>query len=578
MFAKKAATALLLASLLVPSIGHAQTESGTKSGVQSADLILQNGAVYTVDRNRNWAEAVVIKGDTIVFVGSNEDAKAYAGAQTKVVDLKGKMVLPGFIDSHTHASKTTGMIYTVDLFDLETLDNYVQAVKEFKEKFPNEKAIQGRGWTNSVATGIGPRKETLDEVTKEIPIALTSDDGHSLWVNSKALEVAGITKSTANPEGGLIEHDPQTGEPSGTLREKAMDLVLKKIPALSVEQYMNGILEYQKLAAERGVTTARDPDMLRYPNVLEAYRKLSEQDKLNVRFRNAFTADPDKGPEQVQEFIKLREQIKGPHFQVNAVKIFMDGVVEGGTGYLEEPYMHKHTNGQLIWNPAVYNETAAALDKAGFQLHVHSIGDAATRITLDGFEYAEKKNGKRDARPSVVHLQLFNENDLQRFKQLGAVGIPQPFWFMKEAGFYEEIEVPYLGRERAEREYPMKSMINAGIIMASGSDYIVTQEFNPLIGIQQGITRIEEGKSDYQDIANPIERATLADMIASFTIDGAYSTYTEDITGSIEAGKKADIVVLERNLFTIPAEEINKTQILWTLFEGKEVYRSDSFK
>ncbi|QQE72623.1 amidohydrolase [Brevibacillus composti] len=578
MFAKKAASALLLASLLVPSIGHAAPAASGKSSVQPADLILQNGAVYTVDRNRNWAEAVVVKGDTIVFVGSTEDAKAYAGEKTKVVDLKGKMVLPGFIDSHTHASKTTGMIYTVDLFDLGSIEKYVEAVKQFAEKYPSEKAIQGRGWTNSAATGIGPRKEALDAISKDVPIALTSDDGHSLWVNSKALEIAGIGNDTPNPEGGLIERDPETGEASGTLREKAMDLVLKQIPGLSVEQYMNGILEYQKLAAERGVTTARDPDMLRYPNVLEAYQKLSEQDKLTVRFRNAFTADPEKGPEQVNDFIKLREANKGPHFQVNAVKIFMDGVVEGGTGYLEEPYKHKDTHGQLIWTPEAYKKTAAAADKAGFQLHVHSIGDAATRITLDGFEYAEKENGKRDARPSVVHLQLVNPKDIERFKKLGAVGIPQPYWFLKEPGFFEEIEVPYLGRERAEQEYPMKSLINAGVIMASGSDYIVTQEFNPLHGIQQGVTRIEEGKTDFKDIANPSERATLADMIASFTIDGAYSTYVEDITGSIEAGKRADLVVLDKNLFTIPASEINKTEILWTLFEGKEVYRSENFK
>jgi len=167
---------------------------------------------------------------------------------------------------------------------------------------------------------------------------------------------------------------------------------------------------------------------------------------------------------------------------------------------------------------------------------------------------------------------------MERFKKLGVIGIPQPYWFLKEPGFFEEIEVPYLGRERAEEEYPMKSMINAGIVMASGSDYIVTQEFNPLHGIQQGITRIEEGKTDPKDIANPDERATLADMIASFTIDGAYANFVEDITGSIEVGKKADLVVLDKNLFAIPATEIKKTNILWTLFEGKEVYRNEAFK
>ncbi|WP_134685106.1 amidohydrolase [Brevibacillus migulae] len=577
MFIKKLASIALIASLLAPASVYGQTADVGKTA-EAADLILQNGAIYTVDKNRSWAESIAVKGDTIIYVGSQEGVKSYTGPKTKVVDLQGKMVLPGFVDSHTHASKTTGLIYTVDLFYAGSIAEYQEVVKSFVSEHPHEVAIQGRGWTNSVATGIGPRKEALDEIVKDIPVALTSDDGHSLWVNSKALELAGIKKDTANPEGGVIERDPVTGEPSGTLREKAMDLVLKKIPGLTVEQYMNGIQSYQELAAERGVTTARDPDLLRYPNVLEAYQQLSEQDKLTVRFRNAITADPTKGAEQIAQFVKLREENKGPHFQINAVKVFLDGVVEGATGYLEEPYQHKETNGQLIWDPQVYNETAAAADKEGFQLHVHSIGDAATRITLDGFEYAEKANGKRDSRHSVVHLQLLNPADIERFKKLGAVGVPQPFWFLKEPGFYEEIEVPYLGKERADKEYPMKSLINAGVVMASGSDYIVTQEFGPLYGIQQGVTRIEEGKTDLADVANPSERATLDDMIASFTINGAYANFVDDITGSLEVGKKADLVVLDKNLFKIPASEINKTKVLWTLFEGKEVYRSESFQ
>ncbi|HZG17794.1 MAG TPA: amidohydrolase [Candidatus Bathyarchaeia archaeon] len=577
MFINKLASVALVAALLAPASVYAQTADVPKKA-EAADLILQNGAIYTVDKNRSWAETIAVKGDTIIYVGSQDGVKSYKGPNTKVVDLHGKMVLPGFVDSHTHASKTTGLIYTVDLFDAGSIEEYQQVVKNFVSEHPNEVAIQGRGWTNSVATGIGPRKEALDEIVKDIPVALTSDDGHSLWVNSKALELAGIKKDTTNPEGGVIERDPVTGEPSGTLREKAMDLVLKKIPGLTTEQYMNGIMKYQELAAERGVTTARDPDLLRYPNVLEAYQQLSKQDKLTVRFRNAITADPNKGSEQIAQFVQLREENKWPHFQINAVKVFLDGVVEGATGYLEEPYQHKHTNGQLIWDPKVYNETVAAADKEGFQLHVHSIGDAATRITLDGFEFAQTANGKRDSRHSVVHLQLLNPSDIERFKNLGAVGVPQPFWFLKEPGFYEEIEVPYLGKERADKEYPMKSLINAGVVMASGSDYIVTQEFGPLYGIQQGVTRIEEGKTELADVANPSERATLDDMIASFTINGAYANFVDDITGSIEVGKKADLVVLDKNLFKIPETEINKTKVLWTLFEGKEVYRSESFK
>lgn len=589
MFLKKWTSVLLATALLSPVSAFAQgttqasgqAPQGTAASVKQvmpADVVFTNGVVYTVDRNRNVAQAVAIHGDKIVYVGTDEGAKKYIGSRTKVTDLQGKMILPGFIDSHTHASKTTGLIYSIDLYDGGSIEEYLNIIEAFVKEHPHEKTLQGRGWSNPVAPGIGPKKEDLDKVVPDVPLALTSDDGHSLWVNSAALKLAGITKDTPNPDGGIIERDPKTGEPSGTLREKAMDLVLAKIGGYTVEQYKSGIEEYQLKAVERGVTTVRDPDMLRYPNVLEAYEELAKENKLTIRYRNAITANPDKGPEQIAEFVKIRERNQNPLFQVNAVKIFMDGVVEGATAYLEKPYEHKHTNGELIWNPEIYKKTAAEADKAGFQLHVHSIGDASTRIALDGMEFAEKKNGAHDARHSLVHLQLVNPEDIARFKKLGAVGIVQPFWFMQEEGYYDEIEVPYLGHERAQQEYPMKSFINQGVHIASSSDYIVTPEFNPLHGIQQGITRIEEGETDPSKIANPDERATLADMIASFTIDGAYANHVDDLTGSIEVGKKADIIVLDKNLFSIPVTEIKDAQVLLTLVEGKEVYRQQDKK
>ncbi len=573
MFGKKLTSALLATALICPMSAFAA--QGTN---QPADVVFSNGAVYTVDKKSSWAEAVAVRGDKIVYVGTDEGAKAFIGKDTKVTDLKGQMVLPGFIDSHTHASKTTGLIYSIDLFDGGSVEEYVATIEKFVKEHPNEPALQGRGWSNPVVPGIGPRKEVLDKIVPTTPIALTSDDGHSLWVNSAALKLAGITKDTPNPEGGIIERDPKTKEPSGTLRESAMNLVLSKIGGYTVQQYKSGIEAYQEKAVERGVTTVRDPDMLRYPNVLEAYEELAKEDKLTIRFRNALTANPEKGPEQIAEFVKIRERNQHPLFQVNAVKIFLDGVVEGATAYLEKPYVHKETNGELIWKPEVYNQTAAAVDKAGFQLHVHSIGDASTRIALDGMELAEKQNGKHDARHSLVHLQLVNETDIERFKKLGAVGIVQPFWFMQEEGYYDEIEVPYLGRERAEKEYPMKSFLKKGVHVASSSDYIVTPEFNPLHGIQQGITRIEEGVTDPSKIANPDERATLAEMIASFTIDGAYANHVDDITGSIEVGKKADLIVLDKNLFKIPATQIKDAKVVLTLVEGKEVYRQKEAK
>jgi predicted amidohydrolase YtcJ len=569
MVFKKWTSALLATALLVPVSAFAQ---GT-APVAPADVVLSNGVVYTVDEKRSFAEAVAIQGDKIVYVGSDEGVKPYVGKNTKVTDLQGKMVLPGFIDSHIHANETTGLIFSIDLFGGGSIDEYVKRIQAFVEKNPDEKFYQGIGWSNPVVPGIGPRKEVLDKIAPDVPVALTSEDVHSLWVNSAALKLAGITKDTPNPEGGIIERDPKTGEPSGTLREKAMKLVLDKIGGYTVEQYKAGIEEFQKRAVERGVTTVRDPDLLRNPNVMEAYEELAKEGKLTIRYRNAITANPDKGFEQVAEFEKIRERNQYPLFQVNAIKIFMDGVVEGSTAYVEEPYVHTKAHGELIWKPEVYNKTVAAADKAGFQLHVHSIGDASTRVILDSFEQLQKENGVRDARHSLVHLQLVNDEDIERFKKLGAVGIVQPFWFMQEPGYYDEIEVPYLGLERANQEYPMKSFFKQGVRIASSSDYIVTPDFNPLHGIQQGVTRIEEGVTDPSKIANPDERATLEDMIDSFTINGAYANHVDDITGSLEVGKKADLIVLDKNLFEIPETQIKDAKVVLTMVEGKEVYR-----
>lgn len=543
-----------------------------------ADQILYNGCVYTVDKERSQAEAIAVAAGEILFVGSNEDAKQYQHDHTEIIDLDGKMVLPGFIDSHTHASLGgVEALFTVDLNDCESQQEAADAVKKYIDDKPDAEAIIGVGWGNAIGTGIGPRKEVLDKIAPHVPVCLYSEDHHSLWVNSKALEFAGITSQTANPKGGVIERDPATGEPSGTLRESAMNLVTNKIPDYSVEQYKDGILAYQKMAAACGITSAHEPFM-RNGNALEAYSELEKEGKLTVRFRNSLFVDPEKGLEQVEKLVAEREKhSSGVYFQTNSAKFFIDGVVEGATAYLEEPYKHINSRGELVWEPEVYKEAAARLHKERFTIHIHSIGDASTRISLDGLEYAEAQDESFDSRHAITHLQLVNPEDISRMKKLNVVAVPNPYWFMKEPSYYFDIEEPYLGKERAEKQYPMQSLIDAGIIAASASDYPVTMNFHPLNGIQLGVTRTEIGKTGEHLINNPAERTTLANMIESFTINGAYSVKLEHLTGSIEQGKKADLIVLDQNLFELPEGEINQAKVLLTLFEGKETYRDKGF-
>jgi predicted amidohydrolase YtcJ len=422
---------------------------------------------------------------------------------------------------------------------------------------------------------LGPSKEILDAIVPDRPISLVSYDGHSIWANSTAFIQAGITKDTPNPEGGVIERHPDTGEPTGTLRETAMKLVNDVIPDYSLEDRKDTLIAYQEMAAQAGITLVHDAML--DAQCIAAFKALETDDLLKMRFRGSITMEPDQAQEeQIQTVLIERSKNRHPKFQTNTAKIFIDGVIEGGTGYLLEPYEHKPGfHGELIWETEALNKICTALDRENIQIHLHVIGDAAARITLDALEVAQKMNGKRDARHLITHLQLVTPEDIQRFEPLGVIGVPQPFWFQID-DYYYELALPYLGKARADRQYPMQSFINAGAVMASASDFPVTIPFDPLIAIQLGITRSTIGKIP-EEILWPEERASLEDMITSFTINGAYANFLEEDTGSIEVGKQADLVVLDQNLFEIPTTEIADTKVLLTLVDGEAVYRDPVF-
>lgn len=544
---------------------------------QSADIVFKNGYVFTVDSLNTKAEAIAVKDGIIIFVGDNETVKSFVGEKTKVIDIKGKMVLPGFIDSHCHSISSYRYFFELNLYGLKTYNEIQSTIKKYLEEHPDAKYIKGRGWSNTDFPKNGPDKKFLDEVVKDIPVSFSSEDGHSKWVNSKTLELAGITKDTKNPVGGIIERYPETDEPNGTLRENAADLVYDIFPVYTVEELMKGLEKYQKMVLALGITTVHDAYLDAGSNETEAFRTLEKNKKLKMRFRASLYIDPEKGIEQIQSLIDERKKNTGDLFQTNSAKIFVDGVVEGSTAYLKQPYQHQPKNyGELLWNIDSLNQICSALDKENFQIHVHSIGDAGTSVTLYSFAFTEFQNGKRDSRNSITHLQLVDKQDINKFKELGVVAIPQPYWFSKD-DYYYNIQVPYLGQKRADEEYPMKSFFDEGVVVASSSDYPVTIPCNPLQAIQYGITRSEFNTTDSSEILWPEERVTLEQMIRSFTINGAYANFLEKETGSIEVGKKADIIVLDKNLFEIPVTEIHKAKVLMTLFEGKEVFIDSLF-
>lgn len=568
---RKISRLLLLAWILLAGAGF--NFCGQQNDPVAASLVLKNGFIYTVDGRRTVAAALAVKDGKIIYVGGNGEAGRYIGAGTETIDLGGRLVLPGFIDSHCHpAYGAAHELFDIMFTGLNSLDEYKKAIRDFAAKHPDATFIKGRGWKNTLFAKTGPDKKVIDEIIPDIPVALDDEGGHATWVNSLTLKLAGITRKTKNPRGGVIERDPRSGEATGTLREGAARLVAGLFPDYSVEQLMQAVESYQKMAAAFGITTAHDGTVDVNGNDFNAYKNLERENRLAMRFRASLFVDPAKGLEQVEALIAERAKNSGPLFQANGAKVYIDGVVEGSTAFLKEPYKHlANFRGVPRWETGKLNGMCAELDKNRFQIHVHAIGDAATAMTLDAFAHAARQNGTRDSRNLITHIQLVDPQDILRFRELGVVAVPQPYWFMKD-DYYYNLQVPYLGQKRADEEYPMESFFKAGVVVASASDYAVTIPCDPLHAIQTGITRSVLGVSDPKEILWPEERATLDQMIASFTINGAYANFLENTTGSIEVGKMADLIVLDQNLFFMAPDKISEAKVILTFFAGKKVF------
>lgn len=557
-----------------------------------ADLVLTNGIVYTADAEDRVCEAVAVRGDTIIFVGSSQDALSYIGSQTRTVDLAGKMVMPGMIDSHIHPpGMSLSELYEVQLSDAKTLEGYLDEVREFIRRNPGTRIVYGRGWSWGILKDEelirGPRKEYLDAVTTDIPVVLRAHDGHTLWVNSKALEVNGITRETVAPKGGVIEKDPANGELWGTLKEWAMWLIA--LPEYSLEQYLAAMDAFQNKMHSFGITGILCMASLPFATIFRACAELQKRERLQLRVRGAMTINArDELASQLQAIQHMRSQYTSFDLQITAAKFFTDGVIEGGTSYLLEPYAPEAGKGEgfrgeFLWDMERLKEAFVAVNRSGLQIHVHSTGDASTRSVLDAMEYTRNLLPDSDSRNTITHLQLVDEKDLPRFAALGVIASVQPYWQFKGADWWRNVDYRYLGK-RAEREFPLGSLFSQGATVISSSDYPATTVPYPLLAIDTGVTRNMargslQGLEDIADaddpryLLNPEERATVRQMIRSFTINGAYAMFTDKLIGSIETGKLADMAVLDRDILSIDPVDIDKAEVVMTFFNGRIVYQ-----
>ncbi len=539
---------------------------------EPADRVFLNGAVYTVDAECSWAEAVAVTDGRIVYVGDDEGAGSYVGPETEIIDLVGQMLLPGFHDSHVHILTEELSDEECDLLRIESVEAVAEKLKTCTELtgLGDDRWIKGGGWGEWLWPEANPQKGLLDRLFPDRPVYLTSSFGHAAWVNSKALEIAGIDADTEDPEAGIIERDPETGEPSGTLRETAMALVSYQIP-LTFELRKKKTLAGIELLHANGITAVIEPGV--GPEHLEQLLAVVDDGEFDIR---AVASMSPLGwhagvfGDEVFEFMSRRDEWRRPNIDVDSVKIYLDGVIEFGTSPLLEPYADpKYGSGEFFYEQNVVDDYFTRLDAMGLQLHVHAIGDAAIRQALDGFEAMRKANGMSDNRHQIVHLQLIHEDDRPRFAELDIGAVFQSLWAYPDPAAIE-LDVPMLGEERTWQMYPIGSVQKAGGRIVGGSDYFVT-DLDPLLAIETAITR-QDPWANEGPVLNEDERVDLATMIEAYTINGAYQMGLEKEQGSIEIGKRADLVVLDRNLFELPASEINEAKVVMTIFDGRTVY------
>ena len=552
------------------------------------DLILRNGRIRTMGPDRAGADAVAIAGERIQALGSDADVLALRGPRTRVVDLRGRTVVPGFTDAHTHPVSGGLRHVECDLDRFDRLEDHLAAIAAYAEAHPDEAWIRGDGWSlDTFPDGIA-RREALDAIVPDRPVFLSNRDGHGAWVNSRALELAGITAETPDPPLGRIERDPD-GTPVGMLQEGAQDLVWDLIPEHSQETFEGAILDAQAELHSFGITGWQDASVS--PRYLAAYRAVAGRGRLTARVvlaLNAFDLDAFGGPGGMAA---LRDDVAreaaaaglgrpGPaRLSASSVKFFADGIVENRTAAVLEPYLDASGaptggTGTLNFEPEVLRARAIELDALGFQLHYHAIGERAAREALDAIEAALQANGRTNGRHHVAHIQIIHPDDVPRFAALGAVANAQPLWALHETQM-DELTIPLLGAERTTWQYPFGSLVRTGARLAFGSDWTVSTA-EPFPQIHVAVERQWPGHAA-APVFLPAERLTLDEALHAATAGSAYVNH-QDQAGWLGEGRLADLVVLDRDLDDAGAGPLSDTKAVATVVGGALVFEAPALE
>jgi len=540
------------------------SSSCSKGGKDMADLILINGTIHTLDPARPRAEAVAIRDGRIFKVGTAAEVRGLAGKETRTIDLAGGFVLPGFIDSHTHFLNGGFSLASIQLRDVRTREEFAAKVEDKVKDLEKGEWVQNGDWDHELFTPAElPRREWIDSVSPDNPVCVNRYDGHMILANSAALRISGITKSTPVPPGGEIVKDPKTGEPTGILKDAAADLVFRHIPEPSWREKLKAAEAALKNAAEHGVTSVHE---MADASSFEVYQQLIRDGKMTARL---YVYIPINEVD-IYARLKLKTPFGNDYLKIGGLKGFVDGSLGSATAYFFEPYTDDPKNRGLLapqmFPEGIMEKRIMEADKAGLQVAIHAIGDRANSLLLDLYEKAAARNGPRDRRWRIEHAQHLRPRDIARFGKLGVIASVQPYHAYDDGRWAEK----KIGKERVRYTYPFKSLLDGGAVLAFGSDWTVAP-LDPVSGIYAAVTRAtSDGKNPGGWV--PEEKISLDDAIKGYTTGGAYAEFAEKDKGTIRSGKLADIIVLDKDLFKVPAEQLMDVKVVLTIVGGKVVH------
>lgn len=535
--------------------------------MNKADVVIRGDAIFTGLESLPRQGSVIIKDNIIVDICSKEASEPYIGKETKVFNFKDELIMPGFHDFHVHLF--LGSLYedSVSLIDAKSEWEVALKVKEFADQRPEDEWVFGFSWYHIHWDEKKlPHRSTLDKLLPDRPVLLMNDEGHGAWLNTKAMELLGIDENTVSPPFGEILKD-ENGVPTGVLYETAISLAEKAF-RVSPKKGERLLQQFLQNANSFGITSVSDMLPLTGYELgdVELYKEFEKNDKLTVRIHFLTVLNGD-----LTDARRARKTFNSNKLRFSGLKQFLDGVPTTYTALMIEPYTDKpDTVGEAFLPPETVKKWIVEADKEDFRIRLHACGDGAVRLGLDAFEEARQKNGKRDSRHTIEHIEVIDPTDIARFAQLGVIASMQPEHLNVDE-FEGNVYLYRLGEERSAYTWPIKSLQTAGAKLAFGSDYPIV-DINPMLGVYRAVTRVA---NDGKPIGgwNPNEKIHLAKVLQHYTSGSAFGAFEESNIGTLEKGKLADITVLDRNLFTVDPEEILEAKVKMTVMDGQVVYK-----